>query len=75
MKKIQRILSVAVAIIGLGYNFSYADVIDPNTYRSSSLSTMEIIVIGIVIAAIVATAIMVVLKSKKNKDKKENNEK
>lgn len=85
MKKfLQRVLGMVVAIIGFGYNFCYADEIDPMfPYRPSSTGFQEpatvnivpMIIIGVVIAVIVVGAIIILAKSKKEKDKEKNDEK
>ena len=85
MKKfLQRVLGMVVAIIGFGYNFCYADEIDPMfPYRPSSpglqepatVNVVPMIIIGIVIVVIVVAAIIILAKSKKEKDKEKNDEK
>lgn len=85
MKKfLQRVLGMIVAIIVLGYNFCYADEIDPMfQYKLSSHGFQEpvtanvvpMIIIGVVIAVIVVVAIIILAKSKKEKDKEKNDEK
>ena len=85
MKKIlQRVLGMVVAIIGLGYNFCYADEIDPMfLYRPSlpgfqepaTVNVVPMIIIGVVIVVIVVGAIIILAKSKKEKDKEKNDEK
>lgn len=79
MKKfLQRVLGMVVTIIGFGYNFCYADEIDPMfPYRLSSpgfqesatVNVVPMIIIGVVIAVIVVGAIIILAKSKKEKDK------
>ena len=74
MKKfLQRVLGMVIAIIGLGYNFCYADEIDPIfPYKPSSPGFQEpvaanvvpMIIIGVVIVVIVVAAIIILAKSK-----------
>ena len=73
MKKIlQRVLGMAVAIISLGYNFCYADEIDPMyPYEPSTIDVVPMIIIGIIIAVIVVAAIIVLVKTKNKKEKKD----
>lgn len=87
MKKfLQRVLGMVVAIIGFGYNFCYADEIDPMfpyipypySYILQELATVNVgpmIIIGVIIAVIVVAAIIILAKSKKEKDKEKNDEK
>ena len=86
MKKfLQRVFGIIVTIISLGYNFCYADAIDMNDilYGPSSPGFQEpatenvvpMIIIGVVIAVIVVGAIIMLVKSEKEKDKEKNDKK
>ena len=85
MKKfLQRVFGIIVTIISLGYNFCYADEIDPMfPYNPSSSGLQEpatvnivpMIIIGVAIAVIVVGAIIMLVKSEKEKDKEKNDKK
>ena len=85
MKKfLQRVFGIVVTIISFGYNFCYADEIDPMfPYKPSSHGFQEpatenvvpMIIIGVVIAVIVVSAIIMLAKIKKEKDKEKNDKK
>lgn len=76
MKKfLTRTLGMVVTFIGLCRNFCYADIIDPGKkYVKTTSDIQPMIIIGIVIVAIVAASIIVLVKSKKNKNEKVSNE-
>ena len=76
-KFLQRVLGMVVAIIGFTYNLCYADLIDPNhqSLPRGEGNIVPMIIIGVVIAVIVVGAIIILAKSKKEKDKEKNDEK
>lgn len=72
MKKfLQRVLGMVIAIIGFTYNLCYADLIDPNhpSLPRGEGNIVPMIIIGVVIAVIVVGAIIILAKSKKDKEK------
>lgn len=85
-KNLQRVLGMVVAIIGFTYNLCYADLIDPDhpsLPRSEgnivpgypSLLKGEGNIVPMIIIGVVIAAIIILAKSKKEKDKEKNDEK